>query len=320
MKVVAVGAGTWGKNIVKNLHAMGALVGIVEANENSHEALAAEYPGIPLFTVPEDAYDRLEPDAITIATPAPTHFDIAMVALERDLHCFVEKPITLVAREAEALVQTAEERGRTLMAGHLLLFQPAIVKLKEAIDSGLIGELQSIHQERLNLGRARAVENVLWSLGVHDVAVALYLIGDAPKRIGFSGHAALNPTIEDDVYLHMQFESGVQSHLHCSWLWPKVRRRTVVVGSQGMLVFKELEKQIVFHKKWIDDNLQNVNEGEEIIFEGADEPLRLELEHFVHCCQTGETPRSCGRSAMEVIRVLEAAFESDENARYAAVE
>jgi predicted dehydrogenase len=311
MKIAAIGAGAWGKNIVKNLHGLGALACIVEANPVALAQMKELYPEIPTFEDPADAYETCEFDAVTIAVPAPLHFEIAVEALERGKHAFVEKPITLESRDADALVELAKRHDRILMVGHLLMYQPAVTFIKEKIQEGLIGGLVSIHQERLNLGRARNVENVLWSLGVHDIAVALYLVGETPGQVTSSGLASLTEGIEDDVYVHLDYPSGVQTHLHCSWLWPALRRRTTIIGTNGMLVYSETEQKVYHHKKWIDETLQNVNNGDEVIFEGASEPLRLEMEHFIHCCKTGETPKSDGVSAAAVVKVLEFACQSD---------
>lgn len=311
MKIAAIGAGSWGKNIVRTLAELGHLACVVEVSPALREQVAQDYPNLPVFADPSEAYDELEIEAVAVATPAQFHFDVAAEALERGKHCFVEKPITLASREAGALCDLAERQGRTLMVGHLLLFQPAVQFLRDQIVAGTIGDLVSIHQERLNLGRARKVENVLWSLGVHDVAVAQHLINEKPDGVTASGLAYLTTDIEDDFYLHVDFPNGVQSHLHCSWLWPTLRRRTVVIGSKGMLVYQEQDQTVTLHRKSISTELQNVNDGEEVVFSGSSEPLKLEMQHFVECCQTGQKPRSDGRSAVEVVRILEMASATD---------
>lgn len=313
MKIAAIGAGAWGKNIVRTLADLGHLAAVIEVSAPLRESIQKDYPQIPVFEDPTEAYESCDFQAVTVATPAPLHFEVAMEALERGKHCFVEKPITLASREAEALCDVAERDGLTLMVGHLLMFQPAVQFLRTQIVEGTIGDLVSVHQERLNLGRARKVENVLWSLGVHDVAVAQYLIGENPHGVTASGLAYLTPQVEDDVYLHVDYPSGVQSHLHCSWLWPHLRRRTVVIGSKAMLVYQETEQTVTLHRKSIDDQLANVNGGEEVVFEGSSEPLKLEMEHFVHCCTTCAKPITDGRSAVQVVRVLEWASAADDD-------
>lgn len=309
MSVAAIGSGNWGKNIVRTLNELGALAAIVETSPDLRSKAAEEYPNAKI-------YDNLEPvlhsdiTAVTIATPAQTHFSIARAALIAGKDVFVEKPITLSSEEAEDLCRLAEESGRILMVGHLLLYQPAVQAMAAMIQDGGIGNLISIHQERLNLGKARSVENVLWSLGVHDVAVAMFLSNSALGLDGAAlgvGNAVLNPGVEDDFYLHCQLVNGVQTHLHCSWLWPERRRRTVVIGSTAMLVYDELAQTVTLHKKSIDANLNNVDNGEAVVFEGAGEPLRLEMEHFLHCVETRDKPKSDGWSALEVVRAMEMA-------------
>jgi predicted dehydrogenase len=191
------------------------------------------------------------------------------------------------------------------MTGHLLLYQKSIEKIRQMLDGGEIGELLSLHQERLNLGRARSVENALWSLGVHDIAVLLYLVGSGPTEVTAVGQNALNPEIADDVYVHMRFESGVHAHLHTGWLWPDKRRVLTVIGSKAMIVFDEISQKVVLHKKSIDGELNNVDEGTEVVFENSDPALNNELAHFIECCRTRCAPRSSGESAVEVLRVIE---------------
>lgn len=307
MKVAAIGSGNWGKNIVRTLNELGALAAIVEASPALREKVAQDYPNVPVFDTLEPVLNSEIP-AVAIATPAATHFSLARAALIAGKDAFVEKPITLSSHEAEDLCRLADENDRVLMVGHLLLYQPAVQEMARMIAEGAIGRLLSIHQERLNLGKARSVENVLWSLGVHDVAVALFLAGTTTLEgaVGV-GQAVLTPGVEDDFYLHCQLPNEVQTHLHCSWLWPDRRRRTVVIGSAGMLVYDELAQRVNLHRKSIDGELNNQDLGDELVFEGAGEPLKLELGHFLECLQTRETPKSDGWSALAVVTALERA-------------
>ena len=307
MKIGLVGAGRFGKNHVRTLHEMGVLAGLAELDNATREA-AADQTGVRAVT---DFRELIaEMDAFVVATPVQTHYAIARDILLAGKPVMVEKPITLSVSEAEELVALASEKSLPLMVGHLLIFQPAIRWIKQAVESGLIGDVVSIHQERLNLGKARANENALWSLGVHDVAVLLFLLGTNPTKVSFVGQSFLTDGVEDDTYLHLEFEGGKRGHIHNSWLWPETRRVLHVVGSNGMLVFNEATRQVLHHKKSIDDSLNNVDLGSEVVFEGDAQPLRLELEHFVECVRTGSEPITSGVTAVEVLKVLEAARAS----------
>lgn len=304
MRVAVIGAGAWGKNLVATFDALGALGGICEASPALRAELTARYPNAAVW---EELTTALESDvtAVAIATPAATHFAVAWEALLAGKDVFVEKPMTLTSAEAEALIQLAEARGRVLMVGHLLLYQPAVVWIENVLASGELGRLHGLHQERLNLGRARSVENALWSLGVHDLAVLFHLTGARPTSWQVSGQRVLQPDVEDDVYLHLSFPQGVEAHLHTSWLWPERRRRLTVVGSAGMLVYDELEQVVYHHRKGILPDLSNRDEGTAVGFSAAAEPLKLELSHFLECVMHRSRPRSDGQSGLEVVRVLE---------------
>lgn len=306
MSVGLIGSGGWGKNLARTLHELKALGGIAEVRPDLREQLQGVYPDVPLYA-DHRALLASELPAIAIATPAATHFALAQEALLAGKHVFVEKPIALSSREAEELAALAEQRGRVLMVGHLLLYQPAVRWIKEHLDSGRLGELWSLHQERLNLGTVRTVENALWSLGVHDVAVLLHLVGQAPERTQAVGQIALQPGIADDAYLHLAFPGGVRAHVHVSWLWPEKRRRLTVIGSQGMLIYDEGTQTVTLHRKRIGDGLKPVDEGEEIAFQGSAQPLALELEHFLTCIRDRRRPLSDGKSAVDVVRVVEEA-------------
>ena len=213
--------------------------------------------------------------------------------------------MTLRRREAETLVRIAYEQDRILMVGHLLLYQPAIRFIKDYLAKGHLGRIYHFHQERKKLGRARYVENVTWSLGVHDLAVLIHLAGEPPRHIFASGHCGLHEKVEDDVYVHLSFADGMKAHLHNSWLWPENRRRLTVVAERGMLVYDEIAGTVTLHRKTIDKDLNNHDEGEEALFEGADPPLRLELRHFLDCIATRKQPISDGRNGLAVVEALE---------------
>ena len=306
VKVALIGAGNWGRNLVKNFYHLGVLAAVVDEDERRLHEVGKDYPDVKLLNGTDDVWD-MPVSAVAIATPAPTHYTLAKTALMAGKDVFVEKPLALRATEAEELSSLARENSCLLMVGHLLLYQPAIRWIKDFIAQGNLGRLYSLHEERLNLGRARAVENALWSLGVHDVALFLDIVGEKPREIKVTGQQALQPGIEDDVYLHLSFPGGVFAHLHASWLWPEKRRRLTVIGEEGMLVYDEIAQTVTWHKKSINSKLENVDKGEEVVFRGDTEPLKIELSHFIECCKNRAKPYSNGESAVAVVQVLEKA-------------
>lgn len=314
MAVGVIGAGSWGKNLVRMFYRLGELAGVAEADPNLRERLSREYPGGAFY---RDASEVIDTDipAVAIATPAGTHYDLTKKALLAGKDVFVEKPFTLSLAEAEELAELAAEKNRVLMVGHLLLYQPAIKWVKEYLGSGALGNVAFLSQERLKLGRVRSVENVLWSFGVHDIAVLLYLIGDEPQDVAARGQRFLQQGIEDDVYLHLKFGSGVQAHLHVSWLWPEQRRHLTIVGSKGMLTYDELTGKVILHRKWVTETLEACDEGAEVVFQGSEEPLLLECRHFLECVENRTEPLSGGRSALKVMDVLEKAERDLKEAR-----
>lgn len=304
MSVAVIGAGAWGKNIIRNLSELGVLAAICDPDPVKLAAYADDYPQATAFI---DWRDLLVSDipAVVIATPTPLHFEMALAALDADKDVFVEKPLTHNSQQARELAQLAEARGRILMVGHLLLYQPAVAWVKNYILSGELGELYGIRHERLSLGRVRPAENVLWDVGVHDIAMLLYLVEQSPCAVRASGHRMLKLGVEDEVHVHLEFANGVCGNLHSSWLWPETNRRTIVRGTRGMLVYDEVRQSVTLHRKWIDTELQNHDEGSEVVHRGEGEPLRIELQHFLDCMQDRKAPLSDGRSAVDVIHVLE---------------
>lgn len=303
-KVAVIGAGHWGKNLVQTFDELGELAAVAESESRNYQFIAKNYPHIPIYR----SYSPIlssNIQAVAIATPAETHYRIAREALLAGKDVFVEKPITMSVSEGEELDNLAHEKGRVLMVGHLLLYQPAIQWMKKYIESGKLGQLYSLHQKRAKLGRIRSVENVLWSFGVHDIAVLLYLTGESPERITVTGHSVLQSDIEDDVYLHLSFSGNVQAHLHTSWLWPKQERHLIVIGSQGMLLYDEIKQTVTLHNKGINSNLTNREEGSKRIFEGKQNPLEIECSHFLECLSTRRLPLSDGKNGVAVIRIIE---------------
>ncbi|MGZ8612885.1 MAG: Gfo/Idh/MocA family protein [Actinomycetota bacterium] len=312
VSVAVVGAGGWGRNLVRTLHELGALSAVADVDPTALEAAEPLAPGVRTFGSLDEVLATDVP-AVAIATPAFTHAEAALLAIVAGKDVFVEKPLALGVEDGARVVRAARERDRILMVGHMLLYQPAVRALHDLIRDGALGEVCAFHQERLNLGRARIVENALWSLGVHDVAVLLSLAGEEPERTSAWGQCALRPDIEDDVHVHLRFPGGVHAHLHASWLWPEKRRRLTVIGSEAMAVYDEADQRVVLHYRGITRDLANRNDGSEVAFEGDAEPLRAELEHFLACVRDRTVPLTDGESALAVLRVLGDA--SDELAR-----
>jgi len=302
--ILVLGAGKWGQNHLRVFYFLGALAAVAEANEALHDEIKNRYPGIKIYRSHLDALADPGIDGVVVATPAPTHFEISRAVLEAGKDLLVEKPMTLSVEEAAALNSIAGSKNRIIMAGHLLLFKSAVRKIIESIRAGLIGELYYISMRRAKLGKVRREENVLWSFAPHDIAVLLKLVNSPVKSVTAAGKAALQPQIADDVHLHLVFENDVQAHIHLSWLWPEDERKTVIVGSQGMLTYDEHENKIWHHQKGVNQDLSVYNKGRsEIIFTDRD-ALEEEARHFLECIKERTEPLANGRHGQEVIEVL----------------
>ena len=248
----------------------------------------------------------------------PTHYALGKKALEAGKHTFIEKPIALKAADAQDLLDTADEYGVKLMVGHLLEYHPAVAKMKELIDSGELGKVFYVYANRLNLGKVRTDENALWSFGPHDISVLNYLTGDEPVEVSARGECYLQDDVEDVVFGYIKYKSGVVGHLHVSWLDPHKSRKITVVGEKKMVVFDDMESErkiTVYDKGATTTRTKFETYGEFVTLHfgdihipkiGNDEPLRLETQHFVDCIVNDETPRSDGRDALNVVKVLDA--------------
>ena len=316
VSIGVVGLGYWGPNLARNFDALpsATLRWCCDADEAIRARYAAQYPSTRFTAELDDLLSDPQLDAIVLATPVPTHAAIAVRVLDAGKHCFVEKPLAQSAADAEAAVAAAERAERVLMVGHLLEYHPAVAKLKEIADSGELGTIHYIYSNRLNLGRLRADENALWSLGAHDISVILRLAGEEPHEVSARGEAYMRSGIEDVVFAFLRFPSGLAAHLHLSWLDPHKERRFTIVGSRRMATFDDmdLERKITVYDKGFDESSDSY--GEYITRTGDiwsprvpnTEPLRLEARHFVDCVREGRTPVSDGRSGLRVVRVLEA--------------
>jgi predicted dehydrogenase len=297
---------------VRNLDVLADLRWICDAVDGRREAFARRFPNARAASSYEELLADPELEAMVIATPVPTHYALAKEALEAGKHVFVEKPPSMRAHEMDELVDLSEERGLVLMPGHLLLYHPGVRKLKELVDSGTLGDVLCIYGNRQNLGTIRKDENALWSLGVHDLSVILYLTGEEPSEVWAHGNAFLNPGVEDVVFCFLRFPSGKIAHLHLSWLDPHKMRKLTVVGRDKMVVFDdmELERKVTIYEKGTAQAAQTFGEWQtrtgDILSPkiASDEPLRLELSHFLRLVREGSDGTEA-RDGLAVVRVLE---------------
>ncbi len=313
-QICVIGAGRWGRNHIKTLHGLGSLGGIVEASEAAREEMRAAYPNANIFAdVKEAVAARF--DGYTVATPAETHFDIAKLLIENECPVLVEKPITLKAADAHALNRLARERKVPLMTGHVLLFHPAIAKIKEMIDGGKIGRLQYLYSNRLNLGTVRSEENILWSFAPHDISIFQHLIGKLPSEVVSRGGAFVQPRIHDSTMTILTYPENIVGHIFVSWLHPFKEHRLVVIGSKGMLSFDDSSdsKEVLFYEKGIDwvkgEPIKRDGPTEAIPYEKK-QPLTEELKYFIECIDGRPVERANGDNAAAVLEILERATES----------
>jgi predicted dehydrogenase len=318
VSVGQAGLGYWGKNLARNFDELAELRWLVDATPAVREQFARRYPNARVT----GSFDELcaDPtlDAVVIATPVPTHYALAKQALEAGKHVFVEKPPAMKAAEMAELVSIAEERNLVLMPGHLLLYHPGVQKLKGLVQTGELGDVLCVYSNRQNLGIIRKDENALWSLGVHDLSVILYLIEEQPVEAVAHGNAFLNQGVEDIAFCYLRFPSGKIAHMHLSWLDPHKMRKITVVGHEKMAVFDdmELERKVTIYDKAPEQPAGNYGEwrtrtGD--IFSpkiANDEPLRLECSHFLRLVEEGPGDFAEARAGLEVVRALELLSDS----------
>ena len=315
IRVGVVGLGYWGPNLARNLAAVPGceLAWLCDASTQARAKLEPLFPSARSSDDLQELLGDEELDAVVLATPVPTHAELAVAVVQAGKHCFVEKPLATSAADAERAVVAAAEADRILMVGHLLEYHPAVARLKQLIDSNELGDLYYIYGNRLNLGQLRADENALWSLGAHDVSVVLHLIGEEPVECLAHGASFVRDGVQDVVFCYLRFPSGIVAHLHLSWLDPHKERRITVVGARRMATFDDMliEGKLTIYDKGFDEDTRSW--GEYIARAGDTfspripnvEPLRIECEHFVECIRMETAPRSDGLSGLRVVRVLE---------------
>jgi UDP-2-acetamido-3-amino-2,3-dideoxy-glucuronate N-acetyltransferase len=309
-RVAVVGSGYWGKNLVRNYYQLGALAWICDTDPEVLARFRQEYPGVRTSRELAEVLGSDESDAVVIATPAATHHRLAASALQAGKHVYVEKPLVLNESEGEELVDLARRGGLVLMVGHLLQYHPIFVRLKQMAGAGELGRINYIYSHRLNLGKIRREENILWSFAPHDISMILSLAGEEPDEVRATGGFYLQDFVADVTTTHLRFPSGMRAHIFVSWLHPFKEQKLVVVGERKMAVFDDT---LPWEDKLLLYPHQIVTEGEVPVPVKAEaqrvevaqtEPLRAECQHFLDCIAQGQRPITDGREGLAVLRVL----------------
>ena len=320
-KIAVVGAGYWGKNLVRNFHALQSLGMIVDPSPAIQERMAQDYPGVKLTGSYADALSDSEIGGVAIATPAETHGNLIREAILAGKDVYVEKPLCLCESEGRELIQLAAEKKQLLMVGHLLWYHPVLLKLKELVRQGELGRIRYIYSNRLNMGKLRREENVLWSFAPHDVSVILGLLEEMPESVQAQGGNFLHQQIADVTVSMLSFASGVKAHIFVSWLHPFKEQKLVVVGDKKMAVFDDTapwdEKLTFFaHQvEWRDNAPQAVKGEGKTVTVPQEEPLRAECAHFLECITTRDIPRTDGAEGLRVLQVLNSCQKSLESGK-----
>jgi UDP-2-acetamido-3-amino-2,3-dideoxy-glucuronate N-acetyltransferase len=317
VSVAVVGVGYWGKNLVRNFYELGALAALCDEQESVEANYRRQYAEVRFCRDYSAVLADPSITAVALATPAVTHYEMAKAALEAGKDVLVEKPLAIDVKHGEELVRLAEAKSRILMVGHILCYHPAILKLQQLIHDGALGKINYLYSNRLNIGKIRTEENILWSFAPHDISVILSLLNEMPARVSCQGGAFLNHDVCDVTLSHFDFPSGVQAHIFVSWLHPVKEQRLVVVGSEKMAVFDDTaeDKLVLYpHKvEWLNRVPTAVKAKGEVVDLEDREPLRAECQHFLDCVESRTSPVSNGAEGLRVLRVLDACQRSMAN-------
>lgn len=314
--IAVIGAGYWGKNLVRNFYQFGALKLVCDQNETLLDVLKSQHAGIETSVAIQEALVREDIQGVVIATPAETHYALTREFLLAGKHVFVEKPMALREAEGAELIEIAKQQGKTLMVGHLLQYHSVFIRLKELVKSGELGRVNYIYSNRLNLGKIRREENILWSFAPHDISMILALAGEEPESVVATGGNYLHHQIADVTTTHLQFASGMQAHIFVSWLHPFKEQKLVVVGDRKMAVFDDTlpwaDKLLLYpHQiKWENQIPIPAKAEAERFNIKQDEPLRLECQQFLDCLLQGKRPLTDGEEGLRVLKVLNASQRS----------
>jgi predicted dehydrogenase/acetyltransferase-like isoleucine patch superfamily enzyme len=308
--IAVIGSGYWGKNLIRNYQQLGALSLICDKNETLLGQFKQQYPEVDICVALNDVLSRDNIHGVVISTPAETHFHIAREALLAGKHVFVEKPLVLYEHEADELIKLSQQKQRALMVGHLMQYHPVFVGLKSLAAKGELGRINYIYSNRLNLGKIRREENILWSFAPHDISMILALAGESPESVQATAGNYLHEKIADVTTTHLEFPSGLKAHIFVSWLHPFKEQKMVVVGDRKMAVFDDTQPwadKLLLYPHQI--NWQNhmpvpaKAEPERVDIPEA-EPLAAECRHFLSCIAEGQHPLTDGQEGLTVLKIL----------------
>jgi len=315
IKIGMIGLGAWGKNILRNLKELNVVAMACDDNLKVINERKKDFPQVNYTTDVYDILDDRDITAVVIATPAATHYQLTKLALTADKDVFVEKPLALTYAEGKELYVLAKSKNKILMVGHILQYHPAAIKLKELIEQGRLGKIQYLYSNRLNIGKLRVEENILWSFAPHDISLILMLVGDEPTQVTCFGDAYLNKGIYDSTLTALEFKSDIKAHIFVSWLHPFKEQKLVVIGSKAMVVFDDLTKEKLFiypHRiEWTEGRIPVAMKAEyEVVPVETKEPLREEIQHFLQCITERIQPKTDGEEGLRVLKILEQAENS----------
>jgi predicted dehydrogenase len=330
VNVALIGLGYWGPNLARNLSVLSRarLHAVCDTRAERLEHFGRQYSGVKTMANAEDVFADPEIDAVVIATPVQTHFELAAAALRAGKHVMVEKPLAQSSQQCEELIALADAGQLILMTGHVFIYNAAVRKVKEYIQSGELGEIYYVYSQRLNLGVIRQDVNALWNFCPHDFSILRYWLEAEPERIYAHGNSYVQPGIEDVVFVNMDFPNGVGANVHISWLDPNKLRRMTVVGSEKMVIYDDVsaDAKVLVYDKGVSKKPQAESLGRyesfgefQLLLRAGDvlipkidfvEPLKLECQHFVDCVLSGSQPLTDGRDGLKVVQMLEAAQAS----------
>lgn len=318
--IAVIGAGYWGKNLVRNFEQLGVLKTVCDGSDLVRKQLVADYPGITVSGDINEVLADKDIKGVVVATPAIRHLELTEKVLLADKHAFVEKPLSLTYGDGEKLVQLAAARKKVLFVGHILHYHPAIIRLKQMLNAGEIGRIQYIYSRRLSLGKIRREENILWSFAPHDISIILSLTGEEPSYIDSIGSNYLHARIPDVTMTSLKFPSGIGAHIFVSWLNPFKEQRLVIVGDRGMAVFDDTQpiaQKLTLYPHTINwkNGIPVPHQAESICIDLQplwQEPLKAECEAYLQAIRTGEPPITSGEEGLRVLKVLEISQRSIE--------